>query len=123
MTDMIKSSDINPKHVRDSDHFNRVRKAWALQVPKEFTEKLNKVPGVARLQLYKTFDDEVTQLWIDAMKRRNDGARDAGAKMINVDGYHRFEDAFIYDNNELLLEVALNWVNVNLKAILETEVQ
>lgn len=121
MTDMIKSTDINPKRVRDADHFNRVRKAWVLQISDADRSKLIAVPAISRFQLYKMFDDEITWLWIKAMKTHNDQATESGAKMVNIDGYHHFESQFILDTNELLIQVASNWINVNLKSILANE--
>lgn len=119
----IASTDINPKRVRDSDHFNRVRKAWVLQINETSITKLKKVPGEARLQLYKMFDAEITDLWIAEMSKRNEHAVKSNAKLVNIDGYHHFEDSFLFDTNQVLIEVASIWLDKNLTLILANEAQ
>lgn len=113
----ITVKDIQPKKTIGELCANRVRKAWVLQMTEEQKQKFSHFPGKVKQQLYKSFDSEVQQIWIDLMKSKNEQLIKDGAKMIkgkvteNEITQSRFSDEHAIDVNELLIEAAKIWLS------------
>jgi hypothetical protein len=85
---------------------NRIRKAWSLQMPDEVKAKFAHFPGDVKRQLYKSFDQETNEIWVELLANANKEAEAAGAKEIRVGGFKRLSDEFCKNPDELLIQAA-----------------
>ncbi len=102
----ITVNDLQPKHSRGESADNRVRKAWALQMPDEVKAKFSGFPQSVKAQLYKSFDTEVHDIWTSMLVKLNKHAKDNGAKTVRVNGFSRLEESFCKDTDLILIEAA-----------------
>ena len=64
---------------------NRIRKAWSLQMPDAVKAKFAHFPGDVKRQLYKSFDQETNEIWVELLAKANEDAAKAGATVTGVD--------------------------------------
>ncbi|UPW39339.1 RNA polymerase binding protein [Escherichia phage vB_EcoM_ESCO47] len=91
-------TDANP-HNR-----NRVRKAWVLHCDDVSAKKLQSLPQEIKFMLYGFIDNDVSDKWIELMRKHRENAIAAGGKMIlDKDGSERLEDFYCVDSNDQLI--------------------
>ena len=103
-------ADIQAKKTIGDSCDTRVRKSWVLQMPEDQKAKFDKFPGYVKIQLYRSFDYEVQEIWVKLMRMAHKTALENGAKYVKVNGISRLEDAFCTNTDELLLEAARIWL-------------
>ena len=103
----ITTADLVSKHSSGESADNKIRKAWTLQMPDEVKDKFKNFPSQVKIQLYKSFDKDVKDKWIELMSESNKLAIESGAKVVKVgDNIKRLEDKFCGNPDELLIKAA-----------------
>lgn len=99
----VSANQIQTRHSDGSSADNRVRKSWVLQMPDEVKNKFKHLPGQVKQQLYKSFDDEVKEIWVKMMNVENQTAIDNNASVKKIDGEKVFVDTNVDTDNLLLI--------------------
>ncbi|AHY25020.1 RNA polymerase binding [Pectobacterium bacteriophage PM2] len=106
----ISSSDIQPKNVRtdsNPNNDNKVRRAWVLHCDKDSARKLQSLPQETKFMLYGIIDDDVSDLWIETMRKHIAKSIEAGAKLVDDKiGPDRLEDSYCHESDSHLLQAA-----------------
>lgn len=100
--------DIQVKTIRtDSNphNQNRIRKSWVLNIDTDSARRLQSLPQETKFMLYSIIDNDVSDKWIEIMRKHFKDSLAAGAKLvIDRDGSERLEDEYCVDPDEQLLE-------------------
>lgn len=100
--------DIQVKTIRtDSNphNQNRIRKSWVLNIDTNSARRLQSLPQETKFMLYGIIDNDVSDKWVEIMRRHYNDSLAAGAKLvIDRDGSERLEDDYCVDFDEQLLE-------------------
>lgn len=97
---------LQSKHSEGKSADNRIRKSWSIQMPDDVKAKFSHFPSAVKLQMYKSFDAEVNEIWTKMLADANNNAKAQGAKNVRIDGFVRLEDKFCIDPDELLIQAA-----------------
>uniref|UniRef100_A0AAU6NUN4 RNA polymerase binding n=1 Tax=Escherichia phage 121/2022-2B TaxID=3103121 RepID=A0AAU6NUN4_9VIRU len=103
--------DIQPKHVRSESNpqnQNKIRRAWVLSLSDNAMEVIqNKIKSApARHAYYEAIDREVSNKWIELMRKHTTESINAGAKFIMTSCGERLEDDYCGNADERLIVAA-----------------
>lgn len=103
----VTTKDIQVKTIRtdaNPHNQNRIRKAWVLHADDVSARRLQSLPQETKFMLYNVIDTDVSDKWVEIMRRHYNDSLAAGAKLvIDRDGSERLEDAYCVDFDEQLL--------------------
>lgn len=106
---VVDVKDIQVKNVRSDsnpNNQNRIRKSWVLALTEE-TQALIKdkiKDSEARFAFYKSVDDEVSEKWLELMRKHYSDSIKSGAKIVtDRHGGERLEDDFCVNTDEYLV--------------------
>lgn len=103
------AKDLAPKNVRtdmNPNNDNKIRRSWVLHAPTTVKNKLAKVDQELRFELYSIIDRDVSDKWIELMRKHTAKSIEAGAKIVmdKTDCLDRLEDQYCVDSDEHLLQ-------------------
>lgn len=104
----LTAKDIQPKNVRmdsNPNNDNKIRASWVLHCAELDAKRLMSLPQETKFMLYDAIDEEVSDKWIELMKKHVSESVAAGAKfVIDPVGADRLEDAYCMNADDHLLE-------------------
>lgn len=100
--------DIQPKNVRtdsNPNNQNKTRRAWVLHCDVESATRLQSLPQETKFMLYEAIDEEVSEKWLEIMRKHIADSVAAGAKFVmDPVGADRLEDEYCVDADDQLLQ-------------------
>ena len=114
MINFIDKNDIQVKNVRDAsnpNNDNKIRKSWVLATTDETKAVIkSKIKDAeARWAFYKSIDDQVSEEWVNLMKKHTSESIKSGSSMIfDKIGGQRLEDQYCIDADEQLIVAGQN---------------
>lgn len=100
--------DIQPKNIRtdsNPNNQNKTRRAWVLHCDAESATRLQSLPQETKFMLYEAIDEEVSEKWLEIMRKHIADSVAAGAKFVmDPVGADRLEDEYCVDADDQLLQ-------------------
>lgn len=111
MTDMtnfaLTVNDIRPHDDNVYSLFNKIRKAWVLQMDPETKAKFSALSQEVRFELYGGIDKDVRDMYIKLLQDNRQNALKAGAQMIKgANDKYTLESQYQIDTDELIIQAA-----------------
>lgn len=106
----VTARDIQPKNIRcdsNPNNQNKIRRAWVLHCDEASATRLQSLPQEIKFMLYEVIDTDVSDKWVEIMKKHTADSVAAGAKFVmDAIGADRLEDEYCVDADEQLLQAA-----------------
>lgn len=104
------AKDIQPKNVRtdsNPNNQNKIRRAWVLHCDETSAKRLQSLPQETKFMLYDVIDNDVSDKWLEIMRKHIADSVEAGAKFVmDPIGADRLEDEYCVDADEQLIQAA-----------------